>query len=76
MNDKLMEKLNTYIDSEQNNKIDEKDYEITASDTTMTGKIVIDLSQLPRNLQKTAVKNLDSGDYNVDEIAGWLIINT
>jgi len=76
MNNKLMEKLNTYICNEQKEKIDEKDYEIIASDTAMTGKIVIELGQLPRNLQKIAINKLKSGDYTIDDIASWLVINT
>ena len=77
MSDKILSKLDNYINTlQEETRVDEKDYKITASDSAMSGKIVVDLSQLPRNLQKTAIKNLQNGDYSVDDIAGWLVINT
>ena len=71
MSDKILSKLDNYINTlQEETRVDEKDYKITASDSAMSGKIVVDLSQLPRNLQKTAIKNLQNGDYSVDDIAG------
>lgn len=73
----ITEKLNNFINSsESKQNIDEKEYKITASDSLMSGKVVIDLSQLPRSIQKSAMNNLENGSYSVDDIAGWLIINT
>lgn len=73
----ITEKLDRFINSsEDKHNINEKDwYDISASDTMMSGKVVIDFSGLPDRTQKSALKNLENGNYSVDTIAGWLIVN-
>lgn len=66
----ITEKLNNYINSSETKEINEKDYEITASDSLIKGKVVIDFSNLPRSIQKSAQESLKNGDYSVDTIAG------
>lgn len=72
----ITEKLNRYINTiEGNERVEEKEFQLTASDSMNDGKITINLNDLPREYAKTARKKLKQGDFSVDDIANLLVIN-